>query len=118
MLSELRAGRVFVVSPQPGYCPRWLLDNYAFKPAGPVFQKVERRLEVEQKNPPRAAKPLDEPPAPPPAADESEIARDSRFAQRRTTWMSSGGYARTLGRRDSCDIRWHASLAIDRQSRS
>lgn len=38
MLSELRAGRVFVVSPKPGYCPRWLLDNYAFQPAGPVFQ--------------------------------------------------------------------------------
>lgn len=38
MLAELRTGRVFVVSPQPGYCPQWLLDNYAFKHVGPVFQ--------------------------------------------------------------------------------
>lgn len=38
ILSELRSGRVFVVSPQPGYCPQWLLDNYAFKRVGPVFQ--------------------------------------------------------------------------------
>lgn len=37
---ELQAGRVYVVSPRPLYCPRWLVENYEFEPAGVVFRVV------------------------------------------------------------------------------
>jgi hypothetical protein len=32
LASELAAGRVYVVSAKPGYCPPWLLDGYGFCP--------------------------------------------------------------------------------------
>ena len=34
----LRQEAVYVVSPQKGYCPRFILDNYDFVKSGPVFR--------------------------------------------------------------------------------
>lgn len=41
---QVRAGRVFVVTPQPGYCPAWLLADgkYDFVAHGSVFRVVPR----------------------------------------------------------------------------
>lgn len=38
LTAELAAGRVYVVSPQRGYIPPWLLTGYDFEPAGVVFR--------------------------------------------------------------------------------
>ncbi len=38
----LRAGRVYVVSPQAGYGPAWLLDECTFEPVGPVYRAVPK----------------------------------------------------------------------------
>ncbi|HUT45971.1 MAG TPA: DUF2723 domain-containing protein [Sedimentisphaerales bacterium] len=37
----LEAGPVYVVSPRPGYCPQFLLDNYNFIRVGILWQVVE-----------------------------------------------------------------------------
>jgi hypothetical protein len=39
----LATGRVYVVSPQPGYCPRWLLDGYEFEPVGVLYRVTAAR---------------------------------------------------------------------------
>lgn len=39
---ELAAGRVYVVSPRPGYCPPWLLAHYEFEEAWPVYRVREQ----------------------------------------------------------------------------
>ena len=41
--SELDAGRVYVVSPLPGYCPEWLLDRYEFSKEGIVHRASRRQ---------------------------------------------------------------------------
>jgi hypothetical protein len=33
---------VYVVSPKPGYCPAFVLDNYDLKRAGVLYRVVER----------------------------------------------------------------------------
>jgi len=38
----LAKGAVYVVSAQKGYCPKFILDNYGFIEAGPVFKIVRR----------------------------------------------------------------------------
>jgi len=46
--SELRdaleQGRVYVVTPQPGYCPKWLLDQHNFEPAGHIYRVTGPRM--------------------------------------------------------------------------
>jgi len=39
----LAAGRVYVVSPQPGYCPQWLLDGYEVEPVGVLYRVTAAR---------------------------------------------------------------------------
>jgi hypothetical protein len=34
----LQTGRLYVVSPVPGYCPGWLLEHYTFEPAGVLYR--------------------------------------------------------------------------------
>jgi len=43
----LQAGPVYVVSPQPGYCPEFLLENYDFVRAGILWQVVESEDRIE-----------------------------------------------------------------------
>jgi hypothetical protein len=43
LTDALAAGRVFVITPQPGYCPQWLLDGYEMKKIGYLYQIVGRR---------------------------------------------------------------------------
>jgi hypothetical protein len=37
----LEAGPVYVVSPKPGYCPQFVIDNYNFIRAGKLWQVVK-----------------------------------------------------------------------------
>jgi hypothetical protein len=43
LAGALAAGRVFVVTPQRGYCPSWLLERYEFVRDGPVYRVVGRK---------------------------------------------------------------------------
>ena len=36
---------VYVVSKVPGYCPSFLLEQYGFEPAGPVWRVVDKQIE-------------------------------------------------------------------------
>ncbi len=38
----LAAGRLFVVTPQPGYCPDWLLEQCSFSPHGLLYRALPR----------------------------------------------------------------------------
>jgi hypothetical protein len=43
LAEALRAGRVYVVSPVPGYAPGWLIQHYAVEPAGDLYRVAGRR---------------------------------------------------------------------------
>jgi hypothetical protein len=40
--SILAGGNVYIVTPQPGYCPPWLLDHCRFEPAFPLYRILPR----------------------------------------------------------------------------
>lgn len=41
LAESLAAGRVFVVTPVPGYCPSWVMERYATEPAGIIARVVQ-----------------------------------------------------------------------------
>ena len=45
LTQALRDGRVFVLTPRKGYCPKWLLDGYEMKKIGYLHQVIGRRHE-------------------------------------------------------------------------
>ena len=38
LAGPLQLGRLYVISPVPGYCPPWLLEHYTFEPAGVLYR--------------------------------------------------------------------------------
>lgn len=40
LLPQLEAGKVYVITPLPAYCPDWLLDGYELAPDGDIFRVV------------------------------------------------------------------------------